>query len=211
MPRGRCVSLGTSKINYNDPRITIAWCKAHEVRHRQPKRNPPRTHPHMVLARSLVAPARATWHSHGTYSAADGTHIVDRSRPDGTGAYPEAVPQDPSRQVRLGDGRRADVQVLTGGRSRWARWAQRAQRGQGGDALDKGGTRSKQLGGRWGRVREVARRVSNLYGPNRRETDRMCVCVCARALSCVSKCESLAWRRVVPQEVARGVRVERVA
>ena len=25
------VSLGTSKINYNDPRITIAWCKAHEV------------------------------------------------------------------------------------------------------------------------------------------------------------------------------------
>ena len=27
----KCVSLGTSKINYNDPRITIAWCKAHEV------------------------------------------------------------------------------------------------------------------------------------------------------------------------------------
>ena len=25
------VSLGTSKINYNDPRITIAWCKKHEV------------------------------------------------------------------------------------------------------------------------------------------------------------------------------------
>jgi len=25
------VSLGTSKINYNDPRITIAWCKANEV------------------------------------------------------------------------------------------------------------------------------------------------------------------------------------
>jgi len=27
----KCVSLGTSKINYNDPRITIAWCKRHEV------------------------------------------------------------------------------------------------------------------------------------------------------------------------------------
>merc|ERR1719440_830265 len=27
----KCVSLGTSKINYNDPRITIAWCKANEV------------------------------------------------------------------------------------------------------------------------------------------------------------------------------------
>jgi DNA topoisomerase-1 len=25
------VSLGTSKINYNDPRITIAWCKHHDV------------------------------------------------------------------------------------------------------------------------------------------------------------------------------------
>ena len=25
------VSLGTSKINYNDPRITIAWCKQGEV------------------------------------------------------------------------------------------------------------------------------------------------------------------------------------
>jgi len=21
------VSLGTSKINYNDPRVTVAWCK----------------------------------------------------------------------------------------------------------------------------------------------------------------------------------------
>ena len=28
----KCVSLGTSKINYNDPRITVAWCKRHEVR-----------------------------------------------------------------------------------------------------------------------------------------------------------------------------------
>ncbi|KAK3012807.1 hypothetical protein RJ639_010399 [Escallonia herrerae] len=25
------VALGTSKINYLDPRITIAWCKRHEV------------------------------------------------------------------------------------------------------------------------------------------------------------------------------------
>ena len=25
------VSLGTSKINYNDPRITVAWCKRHDV------------------------------------------------------------------------------------------------------------------------------------------------------------------------------------
>ena len=25
------VSLGTSKINYNDPRITVAWCKQHDV------------------------------------------------------------------------------------------------------------------------------------------------------------------------------------
>jgi len=27
----KCVSLGTSKINYNDPRITIAWCKRYDV------------------------------------------------------------------------------------------------------------------------------------------------------------------------------------
>lgn len=27
----KTVSLGTSKINYLDPRITIAWCKKHEV------------------------------------------------------------------------------------------------------------------------------------------------------------------------------------
>ena len=25
------VSLGTSKINYNDPRVTVAWCKKHDV------------------------------------------------------------------------------------------------------------------------------------------------------------------------------------
>ena len=29
--RLKCVSLGTSKINYNDPRITVAWCKRHDV------------------------------------------------------------------------------------------------------------------------------------------------------------------------------------
>jgi hypothetical protein len=28
----KTVALGTSKINYLDPRITIAWCKLHEVR-----------------------------------------------------------------------------------------------------------------------------------------------------------------------------------
>lgn len=27
----KTVSLGTSKINYLDPRITVAWCKRHEV------------------------------------------------------------------------------------------------------------------------------------------------------------------------------------
>ena len=27
----KTVALGTSKINYLDPRITIAWCKANEV------------------------------------------------------------------------------------------------------------------------------------------------------------------------------------
>lgn len=25
------IALNTSKINYNDPRITVAWCKKHEV------------------------------------------------------------------------------------------------------------------------------------------------------------------------------------
>ena len=24
--------MGTSKTNYNDPRITVAWCKKHEVK-----------------------------------------------------------------------------------------------------------------------------------------------------------------------------------
>ncbi len=28
----KTVALGTSKINYLDPRITVAWCKLHEVR-----------------------------------------------------------------------------------------------------------------------------------------------------------------------------------
>ena len=27
----KTVALGTSKINYLDPRITVAWCKCHEV------------------------------------------------------------------------------------------------------------------------------------------------------------------------------------
>ncbi len=27
----KTVALGTSKINYMDPRITVAWCKLHEV------------------------------------------------------------------------------------------------------------------------------------------------------------------------------------
>jgi DNA topoisomerase-1 len=27
----KTVALGTSKINYMDPRITIAWCKRNEV------------------------------------------------------------------------------------------------------------------------------------------------------------------------------------
>ncbi len=27
----KTVALGTSKINYLDPRITVAWCKVHEV------------------------------------------------------------------------------------------------------------------------------------------------------------------------------------
>ena len=27
----KTVALGTSKINYMDPRITVAWCKRHEA------------------------------------------------------------------------------------------------------------------------------------------------------------------------------------
>ena len=27
----KAIALGTSKINYNDPRITVAWCKRNEV------------------------------------------------------------------------------------------------------------------------------------------------------------------------------------
>ena len=27
----KTVALGTSKINYMDPRVTVAWCKANEV------------------------------------------------------------------------------------------------------------------------------------------------------------------------------------
>lgn len=27
----KTVALGTSKINYMDPRITVAWCKRHNV------------------------------------------------------------------------------------------------------------------------------------------------------------------------------------
>jgi DNA topoisomerase I len=28
----KTTALGTSKINYLDPRITVAWCKRHQVR-----------------------------------------------------------------------------------------------------------------------------------------------------------------------------------
>ena len=28
----KTVALGTSKINYLDPRISVSWCKRHEVR-----------------------------------------------------------------------------------------------------------------------------------------------------------------------------------
>jgi DNA topoisomerase-1 len=27
----KTIALGTSKVNYLDPRITVAWCKRHEV------------------------------------------------------------------------------------------------------------------------------------------------------------------------------------
>lgn len=27
----KAIALGTSKLNYNDPRITVAWCKNNEV------------------------------------------------------------------------------------------------------------------------------------------------------------------------------------
>lgn len=27
----KTVALGTSKINYMDPRITVSWCKRHDV------------------------------------------------------------------------------------------------------------------------------------------------------------------------------------
>jgi DNA topoisomerase-1 len=29
---GKQIALGTSKTNYNDPRISVAWCKRSEVR-----------------------------------------------------------------------------------------------------------------------------------------------------------------------------------
>ena len=29
---GKQIALGTSKTNYNDPRISVAWCKQNEVR-----------------------------------------------------------------------------------------------------------------------------------------------------------------------------------
>jgi hypothetical protein len=29
---GKSIALGTSKTNYNDPRISVAWCKMHGVR-----------------------------------------------------------------------------------------------------------------------------------------------------------------------------------
>jgi DNA topoisomerase-1 len=29
---GKQIALGTSKTNYNDPRISVAWCKKNEVK-----------------------------------------------------------------------------------------------------------------------------------------------------------------------------------
>ena len=55
------VSLGTSKINYNDPRITVAWCKRHEVRQVPkplvvtPPHSPPP--PPLQLPNRLVGPS----------------------------------------------------------------------------------------------------------------------------------------------------------
>ena len=31
----KTVALGTSELNYLDPRITVAWCKRHEVSYRK--------------------------------------------------------------------------------------------------------------------------------------------------------------------------------
>ena len=50
----KTVSLGTSKINYLDPRITIAWCKAHDVP------------PPIVYTRALVE--KFNWASRGRVS-----------------------------------------------------------------------------------------------------------------------------------------------
>ncbi|KAL2347547.1 hypothetical protein Fmac_001547 [Flemingia macrophylla] len=39
----KTVALGTSKINYLDPRITVAWCKRHEVPIEKQRVAPPLT------------------------------------------------------------------------------------------------------------------------------------------------------------------------
>lgn len=48
----KTIALGTSKINYMDPRITAAWCKKHEVR------LPPLPLPQPVLLTDLWATIR---------------------------------------------------------------------------------------------------------------------------------------------------------
>ncbi len=54
----KMVALGTSKINYLDPRITIAWCKAREVP--LEKARAPLVHSHATQAESAEHPG--AWH-----------------------------------------------------------------------------------------------------------------------------------------------------
>ena len=54
----KTVALGTSKINYLDPRITVAWCKLNEVR----ALAQPLLRTHCLPFRLCTAPALPCYH-----------------------------------------------------------------------------------------------------------------------------------------------------
>ena len=110
----KTVALGTSKINYMDPRITIAWCKRNEVRRRACRRHGGGKRAAEPLAvepgQQLQRPASNTARKQQVFGVRPKISAIMRC----AGAHGEGVQQEPDLQVPLGDGRGLAVQVRKG-------------------------------------------------------------------------------------------------
>lgn len=99
----KTIALGTSKINYMDPRITAAWCKKHDVRRPSDQR---------CLVVALRVGCCCGREADAQLCCATLRVFVL------AGADREDLLQDPPRQVPLGHGRRCRLQVLGEGRKK---------------------------------------------------------------------------------------------